>query len=430
MPLLASLVLRMSVSSASVLYEDQRGSNTWLKEFLGDVNGAYLSGNSISIIHSSREMAAVNVTDGTLAWRRQVHVEWMHGSQNLDRVATISDSAVQIWSQTSGQLLWRTEAPGLVRKSACAVSDGIVFLLSGNATYVDMKTGKLLWSTLVAHDKSSLTSCVHTESGVLVVEFRRQHADVLLHHIDGRNGLIESSVQVDTPMALSMSLAVLNTTVTVVSEDSRHLCSICLQQKTASCALLPTKNIGDPILHTLDTSAAVISVPTKTSWTPFVVQPCSQPTLLPLPTSIEAVSSPFWIHQTPVVLALHHVYHTLKLWISIHNARNGDEMHRSPIHAYPAVHEDGSVSQPLQIWTHKAYDTKSQVQCASKTPVQCSGCQGVVLNAGCAGKWYDCQQACTVHKLYHISDVVQVSDESRRHVIVVSFWRSVVLGPR
>lgn len=336
---------------ASSLYEDQQGSTSWIREFLGDAKHAVLSQvRQLSLVHSSHGLAAISMFDGTLRWRRKVEVEWMHVFDSQDRVVTVSGSEIQMWSQRSGQLLWDkgTQADGTFQ-ATCPMHDALVSIHSGNVSCIDAANGELRWSTPVGASAFHPAFCSAMGAEVVVAVQMQEAGHVKFMRVNARTGSVDMSTKLEFEMPVSNRALWLNESLMIFSRDAQNLCTAVPVPHTSFCVPLPLHASGMPALYQ-SKAGAIVKIPWLAGTQYFAIPSKSRQVFHPLSQPVSAVSEPFQFGGTTAVLALARVESPHSLRLSVINIATGDEIHSSLIQNYPAVHADGTVSQPVQVW--------------------------------------------------------------------------------
>lgn len=350
---------------ASTLYEDQQGATSWLKQFLGDVQSANIPENEDWLLaYSKSGLAAINTYDGTLRWRQELEVHSMHAYDSKGSIVTVSGPEVQMWSQLSGQLIWGTGSrPDDQVQAACRSHEAVVSIQSGNVTCNEVNDGRLRWSTAIGQGAAHAAFCAVFRKSVVVAIIMREEQKVLLVTYDVQRGSIDTSTRVDVHMPLSSQAFLLHESLMMVTADMSSICSVELTRHTSLCTPFPLKASGIPLTKASE-GAAFVTVPLESGNQCFLILPLPTPVFHHLPGFVAAVSSSFMFQHTSAIMVLSEVETSHNLHALIVNALTGQSMHSILIQEYPAVHADGIVSQPVQVWVRSSQDVKAPIQCA------------------------------------------------------------------
>lgn len=363
--LLATFAYSPVATVGSVAYEGQHESMSWIKGFMGDIKHAALVPNiNISVTASVHGLAAINLVDGSLLWRREVKVATMHVFDSSSRAVSVSESELHLWCLHTGQLVFNTGSGPLdTVKATCQSQNVLVFVQSGHASLLDVKSGYIRWSVALG-DLKGHVYCVVSDKTVAVAMLSGDgdHA-VSFTHLDISSGYAGITTTQNIHVPLSAHGTVINNTLVVFSDDLQQLCTVHAGTQAALCESLPFTPSGSPEIRVAD-SVALLSIPVSTGTRRYIAGMHPKPMLLPLPTSITAVSSPFRLDTRTACLAIEHMETTKDSQVVLIDAFSGVEIQREAFPGYPGVHVDRVVAQPAQVWMSSSAHANSSIPCA------------------------------------------------------------------
>lgn len=106
------------IASASAIYEEQAGGFDWLQQHVGEITLAKFAARNqlkLYVASTSNAIAALNLRDGSLAWRRV-----LDDKDNIIDVALLTKPSAFVTLSSGGKMLraWSTGDGGLLWEKA------------------------------------------------------------------------------------------------------------------------------------------------------------------------------------------------------------------------------------------------------------------------------------------------------------------------
>lgn len=127
------VVFLAALASATVaLSPEEAGRTSWLRQQLGAVTDARIAGSRVYAVTRQGVLAALNLADGKIAWRKRLEP----GAGMVltgDQVLALEPGRVLAFEAGDGAALWELPTPG---PAAAAAVQGSILVASGGTVQV------------------------------------------------------------------------------------------------------------------------------------------------------------------------------------------------------------------------------------------------------------------------------------------------------
>ncbi|XP_052284794.1 ER membrane protein complex subunit 1-like isoform X1 [Dreissena polymorpha] len=193
------------------LYEDQVGKFDWRKQYVGQVRKLYwetersaTGGKRLYVCTDRSVIAAINTSDGDLAWRK-VFEEGRRGDVDdlvytgTSLLSVLAGTRLQAWNPAAGSLVWETAMEGdithvgKVGYIAEPSGPGIAVGLSSTHLYgANMRDGSVLWNVELPNSDVVKYDILQVVDSVMYVIGRTSGTEVKVISVDKEGATVSS----------------------------------------------------------------------------------------------------------------------------------------------------------------------------------------------------------------------------------------------